>query len=100
MSEEQKQMQSKFVAKYSVPAMVADKVMDALASAAATVDSVALSRIMSAYLLCQQGEGAINAFEAVTRINANGLSLLVSIGLYGKHGGQIAVNCGDVESFY
>jgi len=38
MSEEQQQVRSKFVEKYAVPAMVADKVMDALASANATVD--------------------------------------------------------------
>ena len=74
MSEEQQQVRSKFVEKYSVPAMVADKVMDALASAEATVDNVTLSMIMGAYLSCRQAEGAIAAFESVTGLNANGSS--------------------------
>lgn len=74
MSEEQQQVRSKFVEKYAVPAMVADKVMDALVSANATVDSVTLSMIMCAYLSCRQSQGAIAAFESITGLNANGSS--------------------------
>jgi pentatricopeptide repeat protein len=72
MSEEQQQVRSKFVEKYAVPAMVADKVMDALSSANATVDSVTLSMIMSAYLSCRQAHRAIVAFETATGLNADG----------------------------
>eukprot|EP00429_Kryptoperidinium_foliaceum_P036777 CAMPEP_0176158726 /NCGR_PEP_ID=MMETSP0120_2-20121206/81187_1 /TAXON_ID=160619 /ORGANISM="Kryptoperidinium foliaceum, Strain CCMP 1326" /LENGTH=648 /DNA_ID=CAMNT_0017496107 /DNA_START=307 /DNA_END=2250 /DNA_ORIENTATION=- len=62
----------KFVNKYSVPGLVADKVVDALASASANVDAVTLSMIMNAYLSCRQADKAIEIFEAATGIAASG----------------------------
>lgn len=60
--------------KYNLPAMVADKVVDALASASASVDPVTLSMIMTAYLTCEQPKSAMKAFEAATGFAADGSS--------------------------
>jgi pentatricopeptide repeat protein len=62
----------KFLGKYGVPAIVADKVVDALASASAVVDSVTLSMIMSSYMSSNQPDGALKAFEAATGFAADG----------------------------
>lgn len=77
MTEEQQRASAKFAGKYAVPALVADKVVDALANAEAQLDSVTLSLIMTAYLSCQKPEGAIRAFEAAVGLNANGSALPV-----------------------
>jgi pentatricopeptide repeat protein len=77
MTEEQQKARSKFAGKYAVPALVADKVLEALANAEAQVDSVTLSLIMTAYISCQKPEGAIRAFEAAVGLNSNGSSLPV-----------------------
>ena len=74
MTEEQEEGRAKFVEKYSVPAMVADKVVDALANAEAKVDSMTLTMIMTAYISCGQTKGALQAFQAVTGFNADGSS--------------------------
>ncbi|GKY93225.1 hypothetical protein MPSEU_000290200 [Mayamaea pseudoterrestris] len=58
--------------KYNLPAMIADKVMDALASASATLDAVTLSMIMTAYTSCDQSGQAIKAFESATGFAADG----------------------------
>ena len=63
---------SKFKGKYAVPAKVADKVVDALASASVQIDSVTLSMIMSAYLSVNQPEDAIRVFEASTGFSGDG----------------------------
>jgi pentatricopeptide repeat protein len=99
MSKEQQQMRDKFVDKYAVPAMVADKVLDALASAGTSVDSITLSMIMSAYLSCRQPQGAIRAFEAVVGINANGSALPTTTVLEGKDNKQIVSNLGALNAY-
>ena len=92
MTEEQKQARSKFSEKYSLPALVADKVMDALASAGAAVDSVTLSVIMRAYLSCQSPEGAIRAFESVVGLSADGSARPVETTSEGRDDKQIVHN--------
>ena len=62
----------KFVHKYAVPAMVADKVIEALQRASAALDSITLSMIMDAYLSCGQPDEAIRAFELAVGYNGNG----------------------------
>lgn len=63
-----------FKGKYALPAIVADKVVDALASASATVDTVTLSMIMKSYLSCRQPEKSLRVFEAATGFSADGSS--------------------------
>jgi pentatricopeptide repeat protein len=65
---------AKFVGKYGVPALVADRVMEALAKAAASLDSVTLSMTMDAYLSCGQADKAISAFEAAVGVSGDGSS--------------------------
>jgi len=67
-----KQRTAKFVEKFAVPAMVADKVMEALHKASASVDSVTLSMIMDSYLSCGKPNDAIRAFEVALGFNGNG----------------------------
>jgi pentatricopeptide repeat protein len=52
--------------------LVADKVVDALASAAATVDSLTLNMIMNAYIQSQKPLSAIRVFEAATGFAGDG----------------------------
>lgn len=66
------EVQSRFRGKYAVQALVADKVVDALASAQAAVDSITLNMIMNAYLACQQPEKALRIFESATGFSADG----------------------------
>lgn len=86
------QAKDKFVNKYSVPGLVADKVMDALASAGARVDCVTLSMIMGAYLSCQQPRKAIEAFEAIVGLNANGSGDEATTKLEVKDGMSVIAN--------
>ena len=79
----------KFVNKYSVPSLVADKVMDALASASATMDAITLSMVMNAYLSCRQPVKAIEVFEAAVGICANGSRSIPSTGITGKNDGVL-----------
>jgi pentatricopeptide repeat protein len=75
----------KFVNKYSLPSLVADKVMDALASASATMDAITLSMVMNAYLSCRQPVKAIEAFEAAVGICADGSITIASAMITGKN---------------
>mmetsp|Transcript_4943 Transcript_4943/g.6972 ORF Transcript_4943/g.6972 Transcript_4943/m.6972 type:complete len:1087 (-) Transcript_4943:79-3339(-) len=78
--------------KYGVPAIVADRVVEALASASATLDARTLSAIMNAYLKCRQPQGAIRIFEAAVGFKADGSSASASI-IQGKEKtGQIMMN--------
>ena len=61
-----------FTGKFSVPAIVADKIVDAVASASTSLDCVTLSMLMTAYLSCQQPEKAMQLFEAAVGVNADG----------------------------
>ena len=53
-------------------ALVADKVVDALASAGATVDSLTLNMIMNAYIQSRKPLSAIRIFEAATGFAGDG----------------------------
>lgn len=99
----------KYVNKFSLPGVVADKVVYALASAETKVDDVTLSMIMTAYLSCRQPEMAIRVFEATVGLRADGIkgevegvgssdADLESDPLLGKDGNQIVpdVNALDV----
>jgi pentatricopeptide repeat protein len=70
-------------------AQVADKVVDALACASATIDSVTLSMIMNAYLQCRQASYAIRIFESATGFCGDGSSMPVKEVITGKTGGCI-----------
>lgn len=74
----------KFVNKYSVPGLVADKVVDALASAGASVDPITLSMIMTAYLSCRQAQKAIDIFEAAVGLHSNGSNTQATVVIKGK----------------
>ncbi len=90
--DEQQKERAQFSNKYAVPALVADKVLDALASETASVDSVTLSMIMNAYLSCRMPDGAIRAFEAAVGINANGSPLEPLCAVEGKDGCRLTAN--------
>jgi pentatricopeptide repeat protein len=87
---EQTSVGARFMGKYAVPAIVADKVVDALASASVAIDSVTLSMIMSAYLSCRQPEDAIRIFEAAVGLPADGSTeAMTDAVINGKNGGKI-----------
>merc|ERR1712232_790573 len=60
--------------KFSLPALVADKVLDAISAAEISIDCYTLSMLMRAYLSCNKPNGAIDAFELATGLNGNGSS--------------------------
>ncbi|KAL7579593.1 hypothetical protein ACA910_007959 [Epithemia clementina (nom. ined.)] len=74
-----------FKDKYDVPAIVADKVVDALASAGVTLDSMTLSMIMRAYLSCNQPDSALKVFEAATGFRSDGTCFNVAESLIGDN---------------
>ena len=87
-----------YVNKFSLPGVVADKVVNALASAETKVDGVTLSMLMTSYLKCRRPEMAIRVFEAVVGLRADGIDgpvQSISNGnleddpLVGKDGNQI-----------
>jgi len=82
-------VQSRFRGKFAIPALVADKVVDALASASTTVDTLTLSMIMRAYLSCRQPEKVIKIFEAVTGFSGDASSQSPSSLIEGKDGKTI-----------
>ena len=63
----------KYVNKFSLPGVVADKVVYALASAETKVDAGTLSMLMTAHLTCRQPQMAIHVFEAVVGLRADGI---------------------------
>jgi pentatricopeptide repeat protein len=76
-----------------VPALVADKVVDALASASVAVDPGTLSLILRAYLSCAQPDDALRVFEAVTGFSADGSLTSVATTVSAKNGtGQLLPN--------
>jgi pentatricopeptide repeat protein len=81
-----------FVNKYDVPVLVADKVLDALASAEARVDAVTLSMIMSAYLSCRQAQKAIDTFEAVIGQRADASTDEAIAAIVGGNGKKLVAN--------
>lgn len=82
-------VKTRFVGKYALPAIVADKVMDSLCCASVSLDSVTLSMIMASYISCNQPEGALRAFEAAVGFPADGSINPAKDVIKGKDGGQI-----------
>ncbi|KAL3913808.1 MAG: hypothetical protein SGILL_006345, partial [Bacillariaceae sp.] len=64
----------KYVNKFSLRGVVADKVVNALASAEVQVDPYTLSMIQTAYLSCRETGKAIRLFEEATGLRADGAS--------------------------
>jgi pentatricopeptide repeat protein len=62
----------KYINKFALPRLVADKVVYALASAETQIDPVTLSMIQAAYLSCRQPEMTIQVFEAAVGLRADG----------------------------
>lgn len=81
-----------FKGKYNVPAIVADKVVDTLASERVSLDSVTLSMIMSAYLSCNQPESALRVFEGAVGWRADASAMPVTESLIGRNGGGFIPN--------
>jgi pentatricopeptide repeat protein len=75
---------TRFMGKYAVPAIVADKVVDALASARTALDCVTLSMLMNAYLSCNQPQDAIAVFEAAVGLRGDGSATPVVVSKYGQ----------------
>lgn len=67
------------------PALVADKVVDALASASAEMDCYTLLLIMNAYLLGGKPTKAIRIFEASTGFAGDGTIVSTPAIIYGKN---------------
>ena len=55
-----------------LPAVVADRVLEALAEASAPLDSKTLSLVMNSYINCRMPDKAIRAFEAAVGIAGDG----------------------------
>ena len=91
------QEKGNFVNKYAVPGLVADKVLDSLASAEARVDRITLSMIMAAYLSCRQAQKAIDAFEAITGLQANGAAIDAEAIIEGANGKRIVGNTAALD---
>jgi hypothetical protein len=82
----------KFADKYAVPALVADKVMDAIASASSSLDSITLSMVMNAYISCRQPDAAIRTFEAAVGLKSDGSSATAVETMRGKEKGELVPN--------
>ena len=81
-----------FVGKNEIPVMVADKVVDAVASASTSFDAVTLSMVMNAYLSCDQSDAAIHIFQAATGFRADGAVGNIDVVIQGKEQGMLTVN--------
>jgi len=79
----------KFNKKYSLRAIVADRVLEALGDASASVDAQTLSLIMKAYNSCRRPDGAIRAFEGTVGLAADGSKEASTVAIEGKSGGRI-----------
>lgn len=75
----------------ALPAVVADRVLEALADASAPLDSKTLNLIMSAYTSCRMPDKVIRAFEAATGVSADGSINRVERIIEGKKDGSILV---------
>lgn len=75
-----------------VPALVADRVLESLASASASLDAKTLSLVINAYLLCNQPHKALRIFEGSVGVAADGSSRKTENVIVGKSGGQIILN--------
>ena len=75
----------------SVPAVVADRILETLADAAAPLDSKTLSLAMNAYISCRKPNKAINVFEAAIGIAADGSAAIPDISIKGKREGRFLI---------
>jgi pentatricopeptide repeat protein len=92
---------AKFVDKFAIPAMVADRVLEALTKASATLDSVTLSMIMDAYLSCGKPNDAIRVFEVAVGLNGNGSVLAPEATVEGDDaGGSIQPSASSALNVY
>jgi len=101
----------KYVNKFSLPGIVADKVVNVLASAGTKVDAGTLSMILTAYLTCRQPDMAIRVFEAVVGLRADAIEGKVESGktisdmdmesdpLIGKNGKRIVPNTDALDVY-
>lgn len=89
---------SKFVDKFAVRALVADRVMEALAKESVSLDAVTLSMTMDAYLSCGKPDDAIKAFEAAVGFSGNG-STLPPKALAGNDGNRIKPSVGALNAY-
>jgi pentatricopeptide repeat protein len=69
----------KYINKFALPGLVADKVVYALASAETRVDAVTLSMIQAAYLSCKQPQMVIQVFQSAVGLKADGSTADVNI---------------------
>eukprot|EP00529_Nitzschia_sp_RCC80_P003169 CAMPEP_0113516040 /NCGR_PEP_ID=MMETSP0014_2-20120614/41319_1 /TAXON_ID=2857 /ORGANISM="Nitzschia sp." /LENGTH=1114 /DNA_ID=CAMNT_0000412755 /DNA_START=492 /DNA_END=3836 /DNA_ORIENTATION=- /assembly_acc=CAM_ASM_000159 len=67
----------KYINKFELPAVVADKVMQTIASSEAQMDPVTLSMVQTAYLSSNQPQKAIDAFEAAVGLKGDGSNAIV-----------------------
>jgi pentatricopeptide repeat protein len=67
----------KYINKFELPAIVADKVMQTIASAEAQMDPVTLSMVQTAYISSNRPQKAIDAFEAAVGLKGDGSSSVV-----------------------
>eukprot|EP00536_Pseudo-nitzschia_multiseries_P012546 jgi/Psemu1/68361/estExt_Genemark1.C_4850014 len=103
----------KYVNKFALPGIVADKVINSLASAGTKVDAGTLSMILTAYLTCRQPDTAVRVFEAVVGLRADAIagpveSIAETIGgdmdiesdpLLGKNGNTIVPNTDALDVY-
>ncbi len=95
----------KYTNKFALPGVVADKVVNALASAQTKVDTVTLSMIMTAYLSCKQPEMAIRVFEAAVGLRADAIvgdidsKSVENDPLEGKNGRRIVPNVDALDIY-
>jgi len=70
-----------------VPALVADRVLEALADASASIDAKTLSLLMNSYIVCNKPKDALNTFEAAVGLSADGSSIETKTKIEGKKKG-------------
>lgn len=75
----------------ALPSIVADRVLEALADASAPLDAKTLNLVMNAYSSCRLADKAIDAFEAVVGISADGSSSKPTTAIAGKRDGNFVV---------
>lgn len=91
-TEQQQNERKSFSDKFAVPALVADKVLDAVASASVSLDAMTLCMIMNAYISCQQPVRAVRAFEAAVGLSADGSFSPATQTITGKEKGSLVAN--------
>lgn len=72
-----------------VPALVADRVLESLAAASASLDAKTLSLVMNAYIVCNKPREALRIFEAAVGFAADGSAKETNETIVGKNGGKV-----------